>query len=446
MASPDRYLAKLRGTLLSVFHIKPAASPGAPASGTWYKGDIYTDSAGVVWHCTTSGTPGTWAQFSDSTEADDYAGKMLFVDSVYGNDSTGARERPDKPFLTVAAALSAAQSGDQVFIRPGTYSLAAGITIPSGVSIRGSDAKNVLLQMLAVTAATTLVTMGESSRLEDVSLKLTSAGHYTLTGLLWPGTTSATAKWRTSTLTMDNSGAGAGTSNVTGVLVQSTGAPASEVFSARACSVTVLSAGDGNKRALLMNTSAGIFRARDVVLRCSGGTSAIGAEINIAGGLLDFRTGATDGSTADISQTAGTLSIESVTLYNATANGLPFMLRHSGAPVVFGQSGSIGNNEYIVPGYNVKTSLEVFQRLPRNGILKSLTARARVASGAGKSVTYTLRKNGVPTAMVVTLADTTTSNQDTTHSVAVAAGDDISVIATVSGGSAEDVVVTMEYY
>ena len=45
----------------------------------------------------------------------------LFVDRVYGNDGTGARERSDKPFLTYNAARAAALAGDRIVLRPGSY-------------------------------------------------------------------------------------------------------------------------------------------------------------------------------------------------------------------------------------------------------------------------------------------------------------------------------------
>lgn len=49
------------------------------------------------------------------------SGNSLFVD-VDGSDATGTRERFDKPFLTLEAALAAASSGDCIFVRPGHYS------------------------------------------------------------------------------------------------------------------------------------------------------------------------------------------------------------------------------------------------------------------------------------------------------------------------------------
>jgi len=71
------------------------------------------------------------------------AGNTVFVDSVNGNDTTGQRGDFTKPFLTVAAGLAAAQSGDQVSVLSGTYNLAAGITIPD----EGLDFSSVVSQL-----------------------------------------------------------------------------------------------------------------------------------------------------------------------------------------------------------------------------------------------------------------------------------------------------------
>lgn len=48
-------------------------------------------------------------------------GNSLWVDAVNGSDSTGARGNASKPFLTLTAAKTAAQSGDTIFVRPGAY-------------------------------------------------------------------------------------------------------------------------------------------------------------------------------------------------------------------------------------------------------------------------------------------------------------------------------------
>lgn len=48
-------------------------------------------------------------------------GKTLWVDAVFGDDGTGEREKQNKPFLTLAAAVAAAQAGDTIHVRPGAY-------------------------------------------------------------------------------------------------------------------------------------------------------------------------------------------------------------------------------------------------------------------------------------------------------------------------------------
>ena len=62
-------------------------------------------------------------------------GNEIWVDDVNGDDVTGTSGRFDLPFLTIGAALTAASSGDSVFVRPGSY--AESITVPSGVSLIG---------------------------------------------------------------------------------------------------------------------------------------------------------------------------------------------------------------------------------------------------------------------------------------------------------------------
>lgn len=47
--------------------------------------------------------------------------QTIFVDSVFGNDGTGLRERMDKPFYSIDAAVIAAAYGDTIVIRAGYH-------------------------------------------------------------------------------------------------------------------------------------------------------------------------------------------------------------------------------------------------------------------------------------------------------------------------------------
>lgn len=58
-------------------------------------------------------------------------GQHVFVDPVHGNDTTGSRERLDRPFLTISAALAAAHNGDTISLQPGTYIVSSPIVIPA---------------------------------------------------------------------------------------------------------------------------------------------------------------------------------------------------------------------------------------------------------------------------------------------------------------------------
>lgn len=376
-------------------------------------------------------------------------GKIVFVDSVFGNDVTGLRQRNDKPFATIAAAIAAALSGDTVYILPGTYSLSAGITIPDGVAMRGINTLAVTIQMLLVTADTTLVTMGENTRLEDVTLKLTSAEHHTLKGISFPGTTSATAKWRTAVITVDNSGAGAGSSEVYGVHSSGTGTPHASVSAIRACTITVSSTGSGKKRGILVNTAAHNFHLRDVNIRVTGGTDSIGEEVDFVGAVLRNEVGNVSGDTADISQTSGALQIGSTNLEHGTANGKYFHTLAVSPIIDWGEDGSTSaGTRYMRFGSGSSTANEISLSFTRRTVVKGLRVRAVVSPSGGRTDTFTVRKNGVNTAVQVMLSSGTPEAEDVADSVTFEAGDDLSLQIVGAGGGvgASDVKAQVDTY
>jgi hypothetical protein len=186
-------------------------------------------------------------------------GNVLLVDAVNGNDATGTVNGP--PFLTIEAAISHINTnsltGVTVWIMPGTYTLASattGLTIPANCSLRGMSLQTTRIVMNAVNpgSTVTLLTMGENSRVEDLSLTLNSANATTdLVGIALTGTTSVTSKLRTSVLTVDNSGVAVGsTTNVYGVLSNGTGVLNAATFSfncLKGSTINVKSNGAGDK-------------------------------------------------------------------------------------------------------------------------------------------------------------------------------------------------------
>ena len=75
----------------------------------------------------------------------------------------------------------------------------------------------------------------------------------------------------------------------------------------------------------------------------------------------------------------------------------------------------------------------------RAGTLRSMYVRHNNPGGSGAVITYTLRVNGIATALTVALASTSATGSDLANSVVVAAGDTVDIevtkAATAGGGS-----------
>jgi hypothetical protein len=354
------------------------------------------------------------------------------------------------PFLTITAALAVALSGDAVIVGPGAYS--ESITLPASVSLRGVSANVVTIQKLLVGADTDLVTMGANSRLEDVSLLLTSAIQgLTMRGIVFPGTTSQNARVRTVNVTLDNSGAGAGTSTLTGIHSIGTGAPTLEFEAVRTVTITILGANLGSKRAILHDTGGGTIRCRDVVARVTrtgAGGSYIAVEVNQAASTISLRVGSVQGDDADISQTSGTLTLTALALLTPSANGLGFTAMLKPDSRIWGTpSPSAGVTRFLYCGTEPNSINELFSRIGTACIAKSITVRARVGPGAARTDTWTLRKNGVNTGLTVSLTAAALTATLTTVSVPFAVGDDISMQQVAAAATTTvDVQIEVEFY
>lgn len=376
-------------------------------------------------------------------------GRVCIVDQVLGSDLTGARS--GLPFATITAALAAALAGDCVWVMPGTYSEA--LTLPASVALRGLDREAVTIQQLLVVADTDLITMGEGSSLSDVTLRLTSAEHHTLRGIVWPGTTAATAIWQNSDLYVENTTAlGGGTSNVYGCHVTGAGVPTEDRVTLRAVSAHVHSIGGGTKRAILVS-GASALRVHDFVLhvsRVSGAGSYIGAETTHASAVLRLHVGSSEGATADISRTAGTLDLGSVSLVNANANGLGFTATLAAGliPMVYADAGATpSGTRYMRPGTASVSSTEQFLRIPGKTVIRSISVRAATGPGDARTDTWTVRINGVDTPVTVSLTAAATSAVTNTTSAGSPVAFDLSIKQVCAASSAtSDVAVVVGLY
>lgn len=106
-------------------------------AGTAGGGTISNASLGVVMlRNSTAGGTGASSTNTSSTITNLVWGNTVWVDAAFGNDTTGLRNDASKPFATVSAAKDAAQAGDTVIIRPGTYYNATNL-LKNGVRWRG---------------------------------------------------------------------------------------------------------------------------------------------------------------------------------------------------------------------------------------------------------------------------------------------------------------------
>lgn len=180
-------------------------------------------------------------------------GDVIIIDDVNGNDSTGVIN--GLPFKTVEAAIAYINTYGftevTMWLLPGRYTLAAGFVMPATCSIRGFS-----LQVCSITLATsvsnTMITMGENSRIEDLTLTLTSTSDTANLVLVeLPGTTSITSKIRTCVLNIDNASVStASSTNVYGLYVTGTGILGPATFSfnqTRSSTMNLRSNGNGHK-------------------------------------------------------------------------------------------------------------------------------------------------------------------------------------------------------
>ena len=348
-----------------------------------------------------------------------YLGNVLIVDSVYGNDATGAPS--GSPYKTVSAALTAASAGQTVWVMPGTYNET--IDIKAGVALRGLNVQTTTIQQLGVLVDTTLCTMRSQTRVEDISLTLTSAANVNLTGInsLAPGT-SIDSKLRTAVVNVTSTATGAG--NIYGILSASSPGSA-DVFNAsyavRGSTIKVQGNGTGAIRGIIV-TGANRFSMRDTVVYAGGaGANVTGIETTDAGAFAEVKTSSVYGLSSgadlttsyDLNRTAGTIQLSATDLVNANSNGNSFTTLTEPAGLQFSVTGNINSQatHYLLPGTATYVSLSAsaigipfIQKL----IVFQLFLSASSTLPAGAVVTLNFYKNTVGTPFLSGVINNTT--------------------------------------
>lgn len=416
-------------------------------------------------------------------------GNTVLVDGVNGNDLTGAIN--GLPVATVergiALALAAAPTPVTIWIAPGTYTLASattGLTVPDGCALRGLSVQTTRIVMSASNpgSTVTMLTMGENSRVEDLSLTLSSTNATTnLVGVATPGSTSNTSKLRTAVVTVNNASLAVGTTtNVYGILDAGTGTLGPATFSfnfTRGVTINVLSNGGGTKRGLLVSGPNDItFRDTNIYVAAPTDPASTGSYVGVETTNVDadaeFRTCSISGpSTAggytgsDILQTQPTVGVitnkgiqlgPGVDLLNKTAGGKPFTTYVTPTTLIYGLHGNAQNaTHYLWPGVQLNSdNTEIFYRFQQKAIVQGMFINMRTAPGVGKSLVFTVRKSttgvagsGVATVMTATVSDLNTTGYQYGVSVDFAQGEYLSLqIVGGAGVTAADISVELDIF
>lgn len=373
-------------------------------------------------------------------------GNTLQVDPILGDDSKGAVNQ--SPYKTINAAIAAAVSGNLILLSPGTYTET--IILPSGVSMSGYSTLPTIITFDA-TSNTDLVTLTSNNFISNVTLKLTSSGHFQLRALVFPNSTAANSKIFACVITVDNSSASSiGTSNVYAVHSNGTSSATPGWQAMITCTIQCTSIGSGNKRGILCDTGANSFLTRNCNFTCTGTGSGTfyGAETNNSGAVARFRLALLNGTTSDCSSTLGQIQVGSCILQNSSTNNLPLYSVQLPQMFIFADPGSLQSNVtiYMRPGTATATTTPVYVRIPQNSVCRAISLQSVTGPGSTRTDTFTVYKNNVATSVTSSLTGAATSNYYQSTSVGFLTGDKLSVVAVTSGGTTTtDIVVSVEF-
>jgi hypothetical protein len=342
--------------------------------------------------------------------------------------------------------------------------------------------------------------MGENTRVEDLTMKLTSSGHYTLKGMVFGGTTTVTAKLRTCVLTVDNSAADAsGTSVVTGVESSGTGTLSAASFSfnsLKGSTINVYSNGAGNKRGILVSTSNNMTtRDLNIYVAQPTSTASTGSYVGVETadssnlGSIQLRTttigtvrptGGQSYTASDILQTNPTTITDptylaspgiqvgpGTDLVTKSAGGKGFSLWVYPATIFYGLRGDLANGTsggYMWPGTMVAASgtngfpdtgtPAAYFRIQQPCLIAGLSAGLAGAPGTGHTLTVLVRHTPfggsiADTAFTVTFGAADIVKNFYDASLSVNTGDRIHVQVTYTGGNgntAHDLTVQIDTF
>ena len=344
---------------------------------------------------------GTWKPANPTGQKGDpgfaHFGNVAVVDIVGGNDATASIN--GNPFSTIQGAVTASVAGTTIWVMPGTYNLPSGITLKNNTTLRGISLQGVIIQMTGVVADTTLITMGTSTRLEDVTLNLSSASDVNLTAVYFPSATPTTAKVRVCLINVTSTVATL-TKTICGMFGDGATTNPNIVLSTNAVLRTTTNvtgnatSGSGKIRGWYF-TGALQFSVRDTVIFANGGVGSdtIGVETTNISSFVIIKTSTISGTYYDIKQPSGLLiqnagiQLCATDLINANADDNGFRVNIETNSLIFSLLGNIGNGtHYLLPGtlsYNSLSSVPVGIPFSQNVIIYSGILTAITSSMSG---------------------------------------------------------------
>ena len=293
--------------------------------------------------------------------------------------------------------------------------------------------------------------MGENTRLEDCTIRLTSTGHYNLTCILFSGSTTTTGKLRTCVATVDNSTAstvgGAGTV-INCINANGVGGLAEGSFSfnsLKGSTLNVYSNGAGTKRGILISggtvsvTNTLTTRDLNIYVKTPTDTASTGSYIGIETTSqycqIQCRSTTISGpvqtgsfTSSDIKQTMGSIQLgPGVDIINKTAGGYNFTAYIYPTVIYYGVLGTISRAQiitgYLWPG-TVPAQKEIttgnpvkgypdsiigYYRAQQKCILAGMYCTMSIPPGTGYSTIVTVMKNDVDTDFKLSFGPTDTS-------------------------------------
>ena len=111
-----------------------------------------------------------------STDITNGQGNTFYVATVGSDNNTlanggNAGLHPDTPFLTITKALGTATSGDTIIVAPGEYQEAFPMTVPDGVTLRGTNLRSTQVKPTNATQSNTAFIMSGDSHISDLTIK-----------------------------------------------------------------------------------------------------------------------------------------------------------------------------------------------------------------------------------------------------------------------------------